>query len=168
MLKIFPRVLRGIFYIKHFLYAKKYDIMIGIERRDYMPKILLSVSLILFGLTPVLTQAAPVGRHFESNELDVTAVIPGTEGMSEMEVIATLKHDIDVLDEELRQCERKRKGWVAATVVGGVGVVGTGIAALVQNSKIQDKKAELKRVEGDVASAKEDVNRAQERLDKMQ
>ncbi len=133
-----------------------------------MPKILLSVSLILFGLTPVLTQAAPVGRHFESNELDVTAVIPGTEGMSEMEVIATLKHDIDVLDEELRQCERKRKGWVAATVVGGVGVVGTGIAALVQNSKIQDKKAELKRVEGDVASAKEDVNRAQERLDKMQ
>ena len=83
MLKIFPRVLRGIFYIKHFLYAKKYDIMIGIERRDYMPKILLSVSLILFGLTPVLTQAAPVGRHFESNELDVTAVIPGTEGMSE-------------------------------------------------------------------------------------
>jgi outer membrane murein-binding lipoprotein Lpp len=72
------------------------------------------------------------------------------------------------LDEELRQCERKRKGWVAATVVGGVGVVGTGIAALVQNSKIQDKKAELKRVEGDVASAKEDVNRAQERLDKMQ
>ena len=168
MLKIFPRVLRGIFYIKHFLYAKKYDIIIGIERRDYMPKILLSVSLILFGLTPVLTQAAPVGRHFESNELDVTAVIPGTEGMSEMEVIATLKHDIDVLDEELRQCERKRKGWVAATVVGGVGVVGTGIAALVQNSKIQDKKAELKRVEGDVASAKEDVNRAQERLDKMQ
>jgi hypothetical protein len=168
MLKIFPRVLRGIFYIKHFLYAKKCDIIIGIERRDYMPKILLSVSLILFGLTPVLTQAAPVGRHFESNELDVTAVIPGTEGMSEMEVIATLKHDIDVLDEELRQCERKRKGWVAATVVGGVGVVGTGIAALVQNSKIQDKKAELKRVEGDVASAKEDVNRAQERLDKMQ
>ena len=168
MLKIFPRVLRGIFYIKHFLYAKKYDIIIGIERRDHMPKILLSVSLILFGLTPVLTQAAPVGRHFESNELDVTAVIPGTEGMSEMEVIATLKHDIDVLDEELRQCERKRKGWVAATVVGGVGVVGTGIAALVQNSKIQDKKAELKRVEGDVASAKEDVNRAQERLDKMQ
>ena len=156
------------FYTKHFLYAKKYDIMIGIERRDYMPKILLSVSLILFGLTPVLTQAAPVGRHFESNELDVTAVIPGTEGMSEMEVIATLKHDIDVLDEELRQCERKRKGWVAATVVGGVGVVGTGIAALVQNSKIQDKKAELKRVEGDVAAAKEDVNRAQERLDKMQ
>lgn len=156
------------FYTKHFLYAQKYDIIIGIERRDYMPKILLSVSLILFGLTPVLTQAAPVGRHFESNELDVTAVIPGTEGMSEMEVIATLKHDIDVLDEELRQCERKRKGWVAATVVGGVGVVGTGIAALVQNSKIQDKKAELKRVEGDVAAAKEDANRAQERLDKMQ
>ena len=132
-----------------------------------MSKMLFSGVLMVVSLMPMLSHAAPVNRHFESNELDVTAVIPGTEGMSEMEVIATLKHDIDVLDEELRQCERKRKGWVAATVVGGVGVVGTGIAALVQNSKIQDKKAELKRIEGDVASAKEDVNRAEERLNKM-
>ena len=132
-----------------------------------MPKLLLSVSLLLVGLMPVLSLGAPVNRHFESNELDVTAVIPGSEGMTEMEVIATLKHDIDLLDEELRQCERKRKGWVAATVVGGVGVVGTGIAALVQNSKIQDKKAELKRVESDVANAKQDVDRAQQRLDGM-
>lgn len=130
-----------------------------------MPKMLLSLLMVLI---PVVSHGAPVNRHFESNEQDVSAVIPGTEGMSEMEVIATLKHDIDVLDEELRQCERKRKGWVAATVVGGVGVVGTGIAAIVQNNKIQEKKAELKRVEGDVAAAKEDANRAQERLDKMQ
>ena len=141
--------------------------MQGIERRNYMSKMLFSGVLMVVSLMPMLSHAAPVNRHFESNELDVTAVIPGTEGMSEMEVIATLKHDIDVLDEELRQCERKRKGWVAATVVGGVGVVGTGIAAIVQNSKIQDKKAELKRIEGDVASAKEDVNRAEERLNKM-
>lgn len=129
-----------------------------------MPKMLLSLLMVLI---PVVSHGAPVNRHFESNELDVSAVIPGTEGMSEMEVIATLKHDIDVLDEELRQCERKRKGWVAATVVGGVGVVGTGIAAIVQNNKIQEKKAELKRVEGDVASAKDDVARAQKRLDEM-
>jgi len=129
-----------------------------------MPKMLLSLLMVLI---PVVSHGAPVNRHFESNELDVSAVIPGTEGMSEMEVIATLKHDIDVLDEELRQCERKRKGWVAATVVGGVGVVGTGIAAIVQNNKIQEKKAELKRVEGDVAAAKNDVERAQKRLDEM-
>lgn len=129
-----------------------------------MSKMLLSLLVVLI---PVVSHGAPVGRHFESNELDVSAVIPGTEGMSEMEVIATLKHDIDVLDEELRQCERKRKGWVAATVVGGVGVVGTGIAAIVQNNKIQDKKAELKRVEGDVAAAKDDIDRAQKRLNEM-
>ena len=130
-----------------------------------MSKMLLSLLLILM---PVVSYSAPTGRQFESNALDVSAVIPGTEGMSEMEVIATLKHDIDVLDEELRQCERKRKGWVAATVVGGVGVVGTGIAAIVQNNKIQDKKAELKRIEGDVSAAKDEVDRAQKRLDEMQ
>ena len=133
-----------------------------------MSKILLSVSLVLVGLMPALSYAAPKNRHFESNELDVTAVIPGTEGMSEMEVIATLKNDIDLLDEELRQCERKRKGWVAATVVGGVGVVGTGIAALVQNKQIQDKKSELKRVEGDIQSTKDDIQRANDRLDRVQ
>lgn len=127
---------------------------------------ILFVSLI--ALVPIFAHGAPIARQFESNALDVSAVIPGTEGMTEMEVVATLKHDIDVLDEELRKCERKRKGWVAATVAGGVGVVGTGIAALVQNSKIQDKKAELKRAEGDVAEAKESVKRAEERLDRLQ
>ncbi|MBO4479994.1 MAG: hypothetical protein J5742_00010 [Alphaproteobacteria bacterium] len=129
---------------------------------------ILSMSIVLVLCVPMMASAAPKARQFESNALDVSAVIPGTEGMTEMEVVATLKHDIDLLDEEIRQCERKRKGWVAATVAGGVGVVGTGIAALVQNSKIQDKKAELKRAEGDVAAAKESVKRAEDRLDRLQ
>ena len=130
-----------------------------------MPKIFVFATII--ACLPVLTYAEPKVRHFESNALDVTSVIPGTEGMTEMEVVATLKHDIDLLDEELRQCERKRKGWVAATVVGGVGVVGTGIAALVQNSKIQEKKSELKRVESDVKAAKESASQAQQRFNEM-
>ena len=128
----------------------------------------ISLLALFLAVLPVLSYAAtPTARHFESNALNVAAVIPGTEGMTEMEVIAQLKHDIDVLDDEILKCERKRKGWVAATIVGGVGVVGTGVAALVQNSKIQEKKAELKRVESDVQSAKEDVDKAQQRLDNM-
>ncbi len=93
--------------------------------------------------------------------------VPGTEGMTEMEAIQTLRHDIQLLDEEIMKCDRKRKGWVAATVVGGVGVVGTGVAAIVQNSKIQDKKSELKQVQSDLDSTKQDVRDAKQRFDNM-
>ena len=98
----------------------------------------------------------------------VAEEFPGTEGMSEMEVVQTLRHDIQLLDEEIMKCDRKRKGWVAATVVGGVGVVGTGVAALVQNSKIQEKKTELGRVKGEVEGTKASVKEAENRLKEIQ
>ncbi|MBO4700971.1 MAG: hypothetical protein J5620_04480 [Alphaproteobacteria bacterium] len=93
--------------------------------------------------------------------------VPGTEGMSEMEVVQTLRQDIQLLDEEIMKCDRKRKGWVAATVVGGVGVVGTGIGAIVQHNKIQDKKSELGHVQGEVAGTKANVKDAENRLNNM-
>lgn len=95
---------------------------------------------------------------------DYNGEVPGTEGMDEMTVVKTLRHDIQLLDEEIATCERKRKGWVAATVVGGVGVVGTGVAALVQNSKIQDKKSELNRVQSDINTTKQDIETARQQL----
>jgi len=107
------------------------------------------------------------GSYYSDYDYGAIDTVPGTEGMSEMEVISTLRHDIQVLDEELATCERKRKGWVAATVVGGVGVVGTGIAALVQNSKIQDKKSELKRVQGDISDTKAEIDEANKKLESM-
>ena len=95
------------------------------------------------------------------------AEVPGTEGMSEMEVVQTLRHDIQLLDEEINKCERKRKGWVAATVVGGVGVVGTGIGAIVQHNKIQEKKSELKQVKSDADNTQKSVKDAEKRLNNM-
>lgn len=97
----------------------------------------------------------------------VATEVPGTEGMSEMEVISTLRHDIQLLDEEIMKCDRKRKGWVAATVVGGVGVVGTGVAALVQHGNIQEKKTELGRVKGEVEGTNASIKSAQKELDNM-
>ena len=84
--------------------------------------------------------------------------IPGTEGMSEMEVISTLKRDIQILEEEIATCNRKRKGWTAATVVGGVGVVGTGIAALVQNSNRKEKKAEIEKVNTQIGNTEQQIS----------
>jgi len=107
------------------------------------------------------------GTQVANNGGFVAAEVPGTEGMSEMEVVSTLRHDIQLLDEEIMKCDRKRKGWVAATVVGGVGVVGTGVAALVQHSNIQDKKTELGRVKGEVEGTKASIKDAQNRLKNM-
>ena len=102
-----------------------------------------------------------------ANNGGLVADVPGTEGMDEMQVVSTLRHDIQLLDEEIMKCDRKRKGWVAATVVGGVGVVGTGIGAIVQHNKIQDKKSELKQVQSDVEDTKQSVKEASNRLNNM-
>ena len=66
------------------------------------------------------------------------------DNMDKDEIIATLKNDIKAIDEQMAQCTKQKKGWTAATVIGSIGVVGTGIGALVQNSQIQNKKSELK------------------------
>lgn len=58
-------------------------------------------------------------------------------------VIATLENDIKILDEEIAKCEKQKKGWIAATVIGSVGVASTGIAAAVQGAKISEKKDTL-------------------------
>lgn len=69
---------------------------------------------------------------------------PDADSMSKEQIIATLKNDIKLIDEQLAQCKKQKKGWTAATVIGGVGIVGTGIGAIVQNNQIQNKKSELK------------------------
>lgn len=108
------------------------------------------------------------GAYYSDYDYGALDYVPGADGMSEMEVVSTLRHDIQALDEQIATCERKRKGWVAATVVGGVGVAATGIAAIVQHNKIQDKKAELERVKSDVIDAKKQVGEARQDLEDLQ
>lgn len=94
----------------------------------------------------------------------VEETVPNSEGMSELEVIKTLRNDIATLDAEIEKCNRKRKGWVATTVVGGVGVVGTGIAALVQNKKLKEKKAEINTLNSEIQSTNTEIQQKQNQL----
>lgn len=66
------------------------------------------------------------------------------EDFDEDSAIATLENDIRILDEEIAKCEKSKKGWIAATVIGGAGVVATGVAAGVQGVKIKEQKDEIK------------------------
>ena len=64
-------------------------------------------------------------------------------GMDEAAVVAKLEADIAEIKALREECEKQRKGWVAATAVGSAGVVATGVAAIVQGQKLKDAKSEL-------------------------
>ncbi len=57
-------------------------------------------------------------------------------------IIQTLKDEIAQIDSEMKRCKSSKKKWIAATVIGGAGVVATGTAAIVQGVKLskQDNK----------------------------
>ena len=56
------------------------------------------------------------------------------------QIIRELRDEIQQIDSEMVRCEKAKKGWVAATVVGGVGVAATGTAAIVQGVKLNQQK----------------------------
>jgi hypothetical protein len=57
------------------------------------------------------------------------------------QLLRELKEEIQQIDSEMSRCQKAKKGWVAATVVGGVGVAATGAAAIAQTVNAR-KKAE--------------------------
>ena len=62
------------------------------------------------------------------------------------QLVSELKKEIAQIDSEMIRCENTKKGWVAATVVGGVGVAATGTAAIVQGVKINQQKKETSEI----------------------
>ena len=65
------------------------------------------------------------------------------------------------LDSEILKCEKSKKGWIAATVIGSAGVVATGVAAGVQGAQIADKKQEL-------AGHNQEIENKQKQLKELQ
>ena len=63
----------------------------------------------------------------------------GSEIIYKYKLIEELKKEISQIDSENIRCEKMKNGWIAATVVGGVGVVATGTAAIIQGAKLKDK-----------------------------
>lgn len=65
---------------------------------------------------------------------------------------ATLRNDLRLLDIEIEKCEKQKRGWTAATVIGAVGVVSTGVAAGVQGSKLKEQKQEINSKQQELSS----------------
>lgn len=80
---------------------------------------------------------------------------------NEAGAIATLENDIRILDEEIRKCENKKKGWIAATVIGSAGIVATGVAAGVQGAQIKDQKNTMAAKKEELKDLKQEYNQLQ-------
>ena len=79
----------------------------------------------------------------------------------EAKEIEILKEDIRILDEELAKCKKQKKAWTAATIIGGVGVLTTGVTAIVQNEKIKDNKSEIQRQKNELKDKERELKNLQ-------
>lgn len=106
--------------------------------------------LFLFAVTVCNASMAAVKHH---NPKSVNNYVSNAEGMSNNEIIATLREDIATIDNDIALCEQQRKSWIAATVIGGIGIVGTGVAAINQANTLSDKKTEFNELKNQVNAA---------------
>ena len=81
----------------------------------------------------------------------------GSTDSDKLQTIAILENDLTILDSEIMKCEKSKKGWIAATVVGSAGVVATGVAAGVQGAKIAEKKKELLEHNAEINKRKDEL-----------
>ena len=108
-----------------------------------MKKIVFTSIFVIF----VCVFAAHAAIKVKNNTAERFAVQTGAvesveqaQDFDDASAIATLEEDIRILDEEIAKCEKQKKGWIAATVIGGVGVLSTGVAAAVQGAKLKEQK----------------------------
>ncbi len=80
-----------------------------------------------------------------------------TDYNTKLQTISTLENDIAILEDELKKCEKSKKGWKAATIAGAIGVVATGVAAGVQASKIKQNKAEISDLHKDISNKRAEL-----------
>ena len=58
------------------------------------------------------------------------------------QVVQRLKEEITQIDSEMARCQRVKKNWKSATIIGSVGIAVTGTAAILQTVKAnKDKKS---------------------------
>ncbi len=69
-----------------------------------------------------------------------------------------LKQQIEATDSEISRCEKSLKGWTAATIIGGIGAVATGVGAIVQNQQSKEIKQAHQNVKEETKAADAIIN----------
>ncbi len=66
-----------------------------------------------------------------------------------------LRQQIANVDAEIAKCEKSIKGWKAATIIGGVGAVASGIGIIAQSQQVKENKKVLQQIGAEVKEADE-------------
>ena len=69
----------------------------------------------------------------------------------------SLKQQIETVDSEIARCEKSLKGWKAATIIGGIGTVASGIGIIAQNKQIKENKKTLNDISSEAKEADETI-----------
>ena len=77
-----------------------------------------------------------MGAHAAHADVD-----PRIREIYELTVIRDqLIRDIEQIDREKQRCERQRRGWTVATIVGGIGVATTATVGIMQHQRISAER----------------------------
>ena len=110
-------------------------------------------------LLPVLMVLMFVTGACSSEYVDTTNMSVAEK----ISMVSTLEDDILILEMEVNKCKKKKKGWIAATVIGSAGVVATGVAAGVQGAKISKTNKELKQHKEDISEKEKELKALQQK-----
>ena len=69
-----------------------------------------------------------------------------------------LRAQLNDLRSENTRCEKQRTGWTVATIVGGIGVVGTTAGAIYQGVDLKNKRDELKGIQGEITTTQSQID----------
>jgi hypothetical protein len=81
-----------------------------------------------------------------------------------IETVSILENDLMILDTEIAKCQKSKKGWIAATVVGSAGVVATGVAAGVQGAQISQNKKDIEKKNTEILDKTKTLNDLEAKL----
>ena len=66
-----------------------------------------------------------------------------------------LKEQIAAVESETTRCEKSLKGWKAATIIGSVGAVASGIGIIAQSQQVKENKKVLQDISKEAKEADE-------------
>jgi uncharacterized protein YlxW (UPF0749 family) len=67
-----------------------------------------------------------------------------------------LRQQIQDIDRQLSECKKNKKNWTAATIIGSVGVVGSGVLVGIEANKLVKSKKEKSNKESDETEGEND------------
>ncbi len=80
------------------------------------------------------------------------------EYSSKVIYLEQLKQQQSEIAENKKACDKARKGWIAGTVIGGAGVVGTAIGAIVQGKKVKESKYDISDKKSQISGLDSDID----------